>query len=536
MATQIMVAAFPLLLHPSGARGLDAAIIGFGSGVTVGAALQFPLRSVEVIELERSVLEASRLFADVNHLRFDLPRFPYVSTPRLRVINDDGRNYLASTNKQFDVIISEPSNPWLTGVSDLFTVDHFRVAKRRLRASGVYCEWVQLYEMSPQNVKSIYRTFASQFRYVMVFSADDLSSDTVLVGSDSPLTLDLPRLQRAFGEAAVAAELKRAAVGSAFDVFARVLLASKRELTQYAQLESHVRQGRIVAEPGSTNAGPCKPPDCRREPAPLNTDDNALIEFSAPRDLIGFERYKGYLEAIYGAGWPYGVLQPQLRGFGNDAQGADDYAELSMALLGHGRKREAAAALALAMGTGSTGRTAVARAMLTALGPDAQEPPLGLQPPRPDAGVSTRADQRIADAYVEVMDWLRRGDVQGARRAIEALPSSLLRYSGASMRYLRAYVLYRAGAHELAVGDLEAIAREEPAFLFVHPELHFYLGRAHDGLLHWDKAVRNIRMYVEAAVLGLKPAADEPEPSPASAPTSDRPGTSDKRRGGGAGT
>ena len=99
MPTQIMVAALPLLLHGKGARGLDVAIIGLGSGVTVGAALQFPVRSIEVMELERSVAEASRFFAEVNHLEYPLERYPYLRVPRLSLINDDGRNYLASTHR-----------------------------------------------------------------------------------------------------------------------------------------------------------------------------------------------------------------------------------------------------------------------------------------------------------------------------------------------------------------------------------------------------------------------------------------------------
>src|SRR5690606_40836586 len=119
-----------------------------------------------------------------------VPSFPTrrSSDLRLEVINDDGRNYLAATQRQYDVIISEPSNPWITGVSDLFTVDHWRITKQRLRPGGIYCQWVQLYELSPQNIKTIYRTFASQFEHVVVLSADATSSDTVMLGSDEPIT------------------------------------------------------------------------------------------------------------------------------------------------------------------------------------------------------------------------------------------------------------------------------------------------------------------------------------------------------------
>src|SRR5262249_8893140 len=154
-------------------------------------------------------------------------------------------------------------------VSDLFTLDHFRIAKQKLAPGGIYCQWVQLYELSPENVKIIYRTFSELFRYVIVFSAEDLSSDTVMLGSASPLPLDLERVSLGFALPRVAAELERAYIHSPEDVLARVLVSSKEEVAQFSQR------------------------------APLNTDDNARIELAAPRDLIGFERYKGYLETMY---------------------------------------------------------------------------------------------------------------------------------------------------------------------------------------------------------------------------------------------
>jgi len=529
MPTQIMVAALPLLLHGKGARDLDVAVIGLGSGVTVGAALQFPLRSLEVMELERSVAEASRFFAGVNHLAYALPHYPYVRMPRLTLINDDGRNYLASTHRRYDAIIGEPSNPWLTGVADLFTADHFRIAKRKLKPGGVYCEWVQLYEMSPENVKIIYRTFASQFRHVVVFSAEDLSSDTVLVGSDAPLPLDLEHLRRGFAEPGVAAELERAYVHSPSDLLARVLLADRSEVMRYTQIEQRLENGRWRALPASTNDGPCAPPSCRRDPAPLNTDDNALIEFAAPRDLIGFERYKGYLQTIYADSWPYGRLVERVQGLGTGETASERHAELAMALLAHGRKREAAAALARAADLPATAGLDLARGVYEHLADTAAEPDLRLTPPREDPAISARANQRLLQAYTEITDRLARGQPQRARAALEALPSSLVRHAGPQMRYLRAYVLQRCAAHDLAVGELEALARTEPAFVLDRPELYFFLGRSHDALFHFDKAVRAIRAYVETAQRARARSREAlPEPPLPEAPVSDAPGESDK--------
>ena len=111
---------------------------------------QYPIAALEVVELEPAVYEAARFFDDVNHRP---PR-----TPRSRRIVGDGRNFLTQRSDLFDVIISQPSNPWITGVSNLFTREYFQSVKSRLREDGIFCQWAQLYEMAPWNIKAIYRT------------------------------------------------------------------------------------------------------------------------------------------------------------------------------------------------------------------------------------------------------------------------------------------------------------------------------------------------------------------------------------------
>lgn len=471
MATQINVAALPILFHRGGARDLDVAIIGFGSGVTVGAALQFPVRRVDVMELERAVVEASRLYADVNHLAYPLARFPYAQDPRLRTRSDDGRNYLASTDARYDVIISEPSNPWLTGVADLFTTDHFRIAKRALSPGGVYGQWVQLYELSPENVKIIYRTFAEHFRHVIAFSADDLSSDTILLGSDEPLALDVARLAAGMADPRVAAELRRARVDSAYAVLGRVLLADRGELMDY------------VGD------------------APLNTDDNARIELAAPRDLIGFERYKGYLGSVYGPAWPYGRIAERLTGLGAGAAADAHRAGIALALLEHGRKREAARVLREASEASADRELRVARAVHALLSGATPEPALAWQQPTaPDPTLSARSNERLRDGTAEIARWLERGDGERAHRAALAVPDGLMRHAGTDALLLRAVAAYRAGAMSDVITEVEALLRTTPGLPEQHPEALFYLARAHDALQRFGKAVAWGRRWVERPI------------------------------------
>ncbi|MEL6181618.1 MAG: hypothetical protein AAFS10_21850, partial [Myxococcota bacterium] len=174
MATQILVGLLPLVMHGSTptARRLqsegrytgapDVAMVGFGSGVTAGASLTYPLGRLDVVEIEPAMLEASRFFDPFNHRPLD--------DPRIRVIESDGRNFLEYTADHYDVIISEPSNPWIAGVASLFTVEHFERARRRLKPGGLFCQWVQLYELRPENVGRIFKTFRQAFPHVMIFS------------------------------------------------------------------------------------------------------------------------------------------------------------------------------------------------------------------------------------------------------------------------------------------------------------------------------------------------------------------------------
>ncbi len=523
MPTQVMVAGYPLLMHPRGPEGLDVAVIGFGSGVSVGTALRFPVGSVDVIELERAIPEAARWFREVNGLEYPLREFPFVKMDRLTVVNDDGRNYLASTDARYDVIISEPSNPWITGVSDLFTTDHFRVTKRRLRPGGIYCQWVQLYELSPENIKTIYRTFANEYRYVVVFAADDLSSDTILLGSDSPLPLDLDRIRRAFARPGVAEELERAHIHAPQDVFARTLLASREEILSFTRIEERQSRtsGRYEPDAASTNDPErgCSH-GCRRVPVPLNTDDNMRIEFGAPRDLIGYQRYEGYLAGLYSPEWPYGRLPGRVEGLGRGERGAETRAELALSLAAHGRRVEAAHYLREAEDVGESEATLRALETLTLLVSPQGGPALPIEMPTPGPQLSERDRRALLEGFEAVRHAVDEGELADALGAMEDIAAPLRREGGPSLALLHAYLLYRTGdehpsqRYQDACAILEELVREQPAYVARHPEVYYYLGRAYDLDLRFDLGVRNMRHYVEQKHRAAESAAAEPLPEP----------------------
>lgn len=168
--TQVLSGHFPFMFVADSGR---TAVIGHGSGMTLESILAEGARSVEVIEIEEAVLAASRWF--------HRPDADPLDDPRVRVILEDGRTHLAVSRALYDVIVSEPSNPWVAGNNNLFTLEFYRLVRSRLAAGGVFVQWVQLYELSPQTLASLLTTFRSVFPEAYVFLT--LASDLVLVAT-----------------------------------------------------------------------------------------------------------------------------------------------------------------------------------------------------------------------------------------------------------------------------------------------------------------------------------------------------------------
>ena len=100
--------------------------------------------------------EAARWFDAWNHQVLD--------DPRVNLINNDGRNHVLLTAPEtYDVIVSEPSNPWISGVSNLFTREFFELGRRRLKPGGVWSQWVQMYGMNPDDLGTLLKTFGTVY-------------------------------------------------------------------------------------------------------------------------------------------------------------------------------------------------------------------------------------------------------------------------------------------------------------------------------------------------------------------------------------
>jgi len=177
MPTQVGLAYFPRFLLPKAQKVLN---IGFGSGTTAGASLLFPGTEVTCCEIEPAVFAASKYFSKLNHK-------PEHST-RFTIILDDGRNYIQGTKEKFDIIISEPSNPWIAGVSNLFTKEFYETVRPKLNRNGILAQWIRLYSSSSCEYAMIVKTVQSVFSHYALIRISD--SDTIMITSDSPLGIN----------------------------------------------------------------------------------------------------------------------------------------------------------------------------------------------------------------------------------------------------------------------------------------------------------------------------------------------------------
>jgi predicted membrane-bound spermidine synthase len=197
MMTQVLLGELPLMLKP-GAR--DALLVGWGSGVTAGSILRHPVERLDAVELVPAVVDASRFFARENGAALE--------DPRLALSVEDAKSFLARDGRRYDVIVSEPSNPWMAGVGDLFSVEFYRRARARLAPGGLMVQWFHDYEMNDDLFRMTLRTFRSSFPNVTLWNV--VENDVLLVGSVESAAIDFAAMERSFQAPGVRADLLRA--------------------------------------------------------------------------------------------------------------------------------------------------------------------------------------------------------------------------------------------------------------------------------------------------------------------------------------
>jgi spermidine synthase len=242
MPTQLMSGHLPLLLH---ADPKTVLVIGLGSGITAGAVARYPIERLDVVEIEPAVVEASRFFRQLHG--------GVLEDPRVRTVIADGRNFLLTTRERYDVIISEPSNPWMSGLASMFSEEFFRLARERLRPGGIMLQWIQAYNIRPEDFRMVVNTFRSTFPAASIWNP--IRGDFLLAGRRESSPIDLDQVRTRFdGNPQVRRDLERIGVRAWPGVLGFFMLG-EADTARFAQ-----------------GGG-------------LNTDDKLPLEFSAPRAL-----------------------------------------------------------------------------------------------------------------------------------------------------------------------------------------------------------------------------------------------------------
>ena len=243
LPTQVLLGHLPFLFRPSAREVL---VVGQASGITSGSVtMNRELERIDILEIEPAVIEASHFFDEVNGRPLD--------DERVLCIPNDARNHLVLVDEPYDVIINEPSNPWITGVSNLFTQEFLELGKSRLSEGGIFVQWTQIYGMGADDLRSLLATFSAVFPHVVLLSTIE-EADVILLGSEHPLAALPADVDAALGDQQVAGDLERIGVRDPFDLLTFVLMDRDAVLEMV-------------------------------DGAPLNTDDNVRIEFNAPQYL-----------------------------------------------------------------------------------------------------------------------------------------------------------------------------------------------------------------------------------------------------------
>ncbi len=181
--TQVMSMLIGAALHPQPKRAL---VIGLGTGSTAGWVAQVPsIERVDVAEIEPAILEVARVCADVNR--------HVLENPKVRVALGDARELLLASRDDYDLIFSEPSNPYRSGISSLYTREYYEAARARLGAHGLFLQWLQAYEVEPATVRTVLATIGSVFPEAEVWQTR--GGDLLIMGSASPIPHDVGALR-----------------------------------------------------------------------------------------------------------------------------------------------------------------------------------------------------------------------------------------------------------------------------------------------------------------------------------------------------
>ena len=276
--TQVMLGLVSAALHPAARNAL---VVGLGTGSSAGWLGRVPdMQRVDVVELEPAILTVAEACGPVNQ--------QVMENPKVSVFIADGREFLLTTQDRYDLIVSEPSNPFRAGIASLYTREFYEAVRRRMAPGGVFTQWVQAYDVDAQTIGTIYATLAEVFAFVETWQTQ--AQDLILICSNAKSGVAEADLRRR-----LAAEPFRSAL-----------------LVAWGAVDLEGFAARFIAAPGFARQVAQR----ARRRGLLNTDDMMLVEFGFARTLGRPHLFE--VEELVAAAGRHGLAQPDWTGSAPD--------------------------------------------------------------------------------------------------------------------------------------------------------------------------------------------------------------------------
>jgi spermidine synthase len=241
----ILKAHLPLLLHP---KPREVAVVGLGLGITLSATNRHPdIDRIQVIELSPEMVKAQRYLENVSG--------GVLNSPKVQVRIDDGRNFMAMSNQQFDMITADPIHPRVSGVGYLYTKEYYEAIKQRLRPDGVVCQWMPMYRISKKSFDVAFRTFVAVFPNASFWY---VRGHGLFVATQKPLSIDFKDLKKRLRNPVVEADL------------ASINIKGPAEFLSYMLMGPDEIRAYLASTPLRL----------------INTDDNAYLEYHTPFEFL----------------------------------------------------------------------------------------------------------------------------------------------------------------------------------------------------------------------------------------------------------
>ncbi len=256
--TQKLQAHLALLLHNNPEKVLQ---VGFGSGGTAYSASRYDVEKLDCVEISPAVIEGAKYFEETNH--------NVLRDKRVQLIIDDARCFLLNSDKKYDVILSDSTHPTVAGNGTLYTVDYFKLCKKRLKKDGIFSTWLPLYNLRLVDYKTILRSLRQVFPYVYVWHTSVGRNEWSIVhGFQQEMKIDYGRLEKIMKNEKTKDDLAQIYIESPVQLLTLFMFGTD-DIDEFIRGDDQ-----------------------------LNTDDNAYVEFVASKNVENKSREQNFRETF----------------------------------------------------------------------------------------------------------------------------------------------------------------------------------------------------------------------------------------------